>query len=189
MKETLLSTDDTPAPKKADAPQGIGMAVAYDWGLTVQLFVTPLFNLYFGLSANAKSLNLNPTLVNVLLFVVLWPMAFVIALYGNAVRSGREWARKMQVIANILLSVGGIFSVISLVQGIKSGDYWPVVPTFLLLVISPIIAWRLSRPVTARWYKTVTVQEARKRHGGIWVFFIALWAIVGGILQALATIK
>jgi hypothetical protein len=59
----------------------------------------------------------------------------------------------------------------------------------ILVIFSPLIVWRLSRPSTARWFKNVTVAEARKRHGGKWVWFIALWAIVGGVLQTIVAMQ
>jgi len=52
-----------------------------------------------------------------------------------------------------------------------------------------VVVWRLSRSSTAHWFRMVTVAEARKRHGGTWVWFIALWAIIGGVLQTIATMK
>ena len=53
----------------------------------------------------------------------------------------------------------------------------------------PLIAWRLSRPETARWFAIVTSAEAGKRHGGSWIWKIALWSIVGGVLQAISTFR
>jgi hypothetical protein len=47
----------------------------------------------------------------------------------------------------------------------------------------------LSRPVTARWFKAVTPAAANRRHSGWWIFFVALWALAGGILQAIASLK
>ncbi|MBO0796332.1 MAG: hypothetical protein J2P36_36030, partial [Ktedonobacteraceae bacterium] len=68
-------------------------------------------------------------------------------------------------------------------------NFWPIVTEIILVIISPLIVWRLSRPATARWFKSVSVTEARRRHGGSWVWFIALWAIVGGVLQTLAAMN
>ena len=61
------------------APQGIGMAVAFDWGLTVQILLTPILTTFFG-NSNAYTLPVgNPLLKNVLSFVIAWPVAIGIA--------------------------------------------------------------------------------------------------------------
>lgn len=170
-------------------PQGIGMAVAFDWGLAVQIFLTPITVTLFHLPAEARIPGVSPTLANVLLFVVAWPVALGIFMFGEMVRRGRNWARRIQIVANALLTLVGINSLINLIQGIKMGNYWSLVPAVILLVFSPLITWRLSRPASARWFKQVTVAEARRRHGGAWPWLIAIWAIVGGVLQTIAAIK
>jgi len=132
------------------APQGIGMAVAFDWGLTVQILLTPILTTFFG-NSNAYPLPVgNPLLKNVLSFVIAWPVAIGIAFFGQSLRLGRRWTRKIQI---------------------------------------GVIAWRLSRPASARWFATVTKAEARKRHGGAWGWMIALWAIAGGVLQTIASMR
>ena len=171
------------------APQGIGMAVAFDWGLTVQILLTPILTTFFG-NSNGYALPVgNPLLKNVLSFVIAWPVAIGIAFFGQSLRLGRRWTRKIQIGVNALLTLVGIASIISLFQGIRAGNYWPLVPAVLLLIVSPLIAWRLSRPASARWFATVTKAEARKRHGGAWGWLIALWAIVGGVLQTIASMR
>ena len=181
-EETAVSTSELPS------PQGIGMAVAFDWGLAVQIFVTPIIAI-MGLSNSIKIPGVNPTFGNVLFFIIAWPIAAGLAFFGEMVRRGRNWTRNIQVVANTLLSVVGIISLISLYNNLKTGNFWPLVTEVILVIFSPLIAWRLSRPRTGHWFKTVTAAEASKRHGGSWVFFIALWAAAGGILQAIATIK
>jgi hypothetical protein len=171
------------------APQGIGMAVALDWGLAVQIALTPITITFFNLPAEARFPGVSPTLGNVLLFVVAWPIATGMVLFGEMVRRGRNWARKIQVVVNALLSLVGIVQLYSLYQSIKGGNFWPLVSEVILVIISPLIFWRLTRPSTARWFKTVTVAAARKRHGGAWGWWIALWAIVGGVLQTIAAMR
>ena len=189
MKETLPQQVAQDAPQEQPAPQGVGMAVAFDWGLSVQILAIPLLTGNLGLSSSLQGVDLSSALTRALFFVVALPFAFLLAFFGEAVRSGRNWARRVQIVANVLLTLVGLASIINLYHGIKSGNYWPIVTELILLIFSPLIAWRLSRPSSARWFKTVSPADARRRHSGIWIFFIALWAIVGGILQTIAGLK
>lgn len=174
------------AAKELPAPQGIGMAVAIDWGLATQTALMPIYAL-FSQSSFIKIPGLNPTLSIVLLFVIAWPVACGFAFFGEMIRSGRNWALRIQIVASALLSLAGIFSLLNLYQSIKVGNFWPLIAEVILVVFSPLVVWRLSRPSTVRWFKVVTASEARKRHGGTWVWFIALWGIVGGVLQTIAS--
>lgn len=189
MKETQQPEVIEDAVETLPAPQGIGMAVAFDWGLAVQIFLTPFTVALFRLPAEAKIPGVNPTLSNVLLFVLAWPVAILMIAYGEMVRRGRNWARRIQIVANALLSIVGIVQLVSLFQSIKGGNFWPLVTEVILVIFSPLIFWRLTRPATARWFKHVTIAEARERHSGSWGWWIAAWAIVGGVLQAIAAIK
>ena len=165
------------------------MSVAFDWGLAVQIFLTPISYTFINLSNSYKIPGVSQALVNVLLFVVAWPVAFGVALFGEMVRRGRYWTLKIQIAANALLAVVGVVSLVNLYNGIRAGNLWPVITEVILVVFSPLIAWRMSRPATFRWFKNVSIAEARRRHGGSWVLWIALWAIAGGVLQTIAGIK
>ena len=193
IKEILALETQEPvvretAIKELPAPQGIGMAVAFDWGLAVQITLVPIFTL-FNQSSLVRVPGLNPTFGTVLLFVVAWPVAFGLVLFGEMIRSGRNWALRIQIVANALLSLVGIISLTNLYESIKVGNFWPLVTEVILVIFSPLIVWRLSRPSTAHWFKVVTAAEARTRHGGAWVWFIALWGLVGGVLQTIASMK
>src|SRR6266496_5465308 len=53
VKKTINAAGDnteTDVQAKKTGPQGIGMAVAFDWGLTVQLLSTPFLSLLPGIS-------------------------------------------------------------------------------------------------------------------------------------------
>lgn len=175
--------------KDLPAPQGIGMAVAFDWGLAVQIGLTPIISTVFSQSNQMKIPGLNSAAGNVLLFIIAWLVAISLLFFGEMVRRGRNWTRWIQIVANALLSLAGVFSLVHLYQSARTGNFWPFVTGIILLIFSPLIVWRLSRSSTARWFRMVTVAEARKRHGGTWVWFIALWAIVGGVLQTIAAMK
>jgi len=172
---------------KNPRPQGIGMAVAFDWGLTVQLLLLPLLSLFLGAPSNYKQFNLNPTLTIFISFAFSWSTAILFALFGEGVRRGWRWTRPVQIAGNTLGFLGGFFLLPGVWQDLKVGSYWSLVPAVILLVFSPIIAWRLSRPATGRWFATVSSQEARKRHGGLWPWLIMIWSIVGGVLVTWGT--
>ena len=185
MKETSNQPQsiDT-AISKPPAPQGIGMAVAFDWGLTVELLLIPILSIFLGSSLVPKQMNLDPRLTTVISFLILWPIAILFALFGEGIRRGVRWTRPVQIVGNTLGFLGGFAVLVQALNGFREGNYWSVTPVIILLIFSPLIAWRLSRPATARWFATVTSAEARKRHGGLWIWEIALWAIVGGFLVA-----
>ena len=185
MNETPIQSQ--PADLSGDkqlAPQGIGMAVAFDWGLAVQMLLTPILTLILGKSVSAQKSNANPLSNPILSFLVYWLIALLFILFGEGIRSGVRWTRRVQIVGNTLGFLGGFVLLIPLWNGIKTGNYWTLAPASILLIFSPLIAWRLSRPQSARWFATVSRDEARRRHGGMWIFWIALWAVVGGTLVA-----
>lgn len=187
MKETLQSnpignvTEDLPAPK------GIGMAVAFDWGLTAELLLIPILSIFLGSPTFSKQTNIGSPIAIITSFLIYWPIAALFGIFGEGIRRGWRWTRPVQLVGNTLGFLGGFALLVQVWNGIKEGNFWTLVPAFILLIISPLIAWRLSRPVTARWFATVTSAEARKRHGGSWVWWIGLWSIIGGSLVALGT--
>ena len=79
--ETQVSDRKEITEETLPAPGGIGMAVAVDWGLTVQVGLTLIFSLINGMSGHAKMMNipvLALPLVSVLFFVV--GLIFAVAL-------------------------------------------------------------------------------------------------------------
>lgn len=181
-----LATAKTAAVEQAE-PQGIGMAVAFDWGLAVQILATPFVSLFFGSGSFLKFLKLNLALTTLISFLLALPFATLLAIFGEGVRRGWRWTRPVQMVSNGLLFFLGINSLVSLIKGSQQGNYWGVVPSVILLVFSPLIAWRMSRSGTKRWFATTTSgDETHKRHGGAWPWLIALWSIVGGVLQTIA---
>ena len=188
MKETLPVSPAEPVVSQDAKPQGIGMAVAFDWGLTVELFLLPLFPSFSQMLASMKPFHLSSGTATLVAILLLWPIALCFAILGEAIRSGRNWARLIQIVFNALGFLGGITLAINVVGNIRTGDYLSLVPAFILFIISPLIAWRLSRPITAHWFKTISSTRARKRHGGLWLVFIALWSILGGVLVALGAV-
>ena len=193
MEDTVLSEPIASPTAKKTVPQGIGMAVAYDWGLTVQLLAGPLLPLVLRNLTGPGFVQLPPSMLksspvpaSLASFLISLPFAAGIAVFGEGVRRGWRWTRPVQIVFNALLILLGFFTLRDAWEGSKVGNFWPAYSSVLLLVVSPLIAWRLSRPTTAQWFKTVTSDEARKRHGGLWPLLILLWSLVGGTLQAIA---
>ena len=187
MNETSIQPQPaTLSRDKQLAPQGIGMAVAFDWGLAMQMLLTPILTLIWGTPASTQKGNANPLSNPILSFLVYWLLALLFILFGEGIRSGVRWTRWVQIVGNTLGFLGGFVLLIPLWNGIRMGNYWTLAPASILLIFSPLIAWRLSRPQTARWFATVTRAEARRRHGGMWIVLIALWAVVGGTLVAVS---
>ncbi|GCE12384.1 hypothetical protein [Tengunoibacter tsumagoiensis] len=169
------------------APKGIGMAVAVDWGLAVQILITPIIALFFSQSTPTSFLTSIPG--KLLLLLVSLVIACLPAFLGEMVRRGRNWSRWVQLVFSALLSIAGLVSLLNLFQSASKGNFWPFITETILVIISPLTVWRLSRPSTARWFQNVSVAEASRRHGGRWIYFIALWALIGGILQTIAAMR
>lgn len=168
------------------APQGIGMAVAFDWGLAVQLLAMPFAPFFLKGGGLLKLPGLNGLTSVFVSFLIALPFAVLLILFGEGVRRGWQWTRGIQVAANALLSIVGIVGLWSLWHALQSGHYWGLATSVILVIFSPLIAWRLSRPATKSWFQRVTSVQVRQRHGGLWPWLIALWAIAGGLLQTLA---
>ncbi len=188
LKETLQNNSTANNAEQLPAPKGIGMAVAFDWGLTVELLLLPILMLFFGSSILSTQSSTTSKFVIVFTLLISWIIAALFGVFGEGVRRGWRWTRPVQIVGNSLGFLGGLALLVQLFNNIKVGNYWTLVPACILLIVSPLIAWRLSRPETATWFKSVTSQEARKRHGGSWVWWIALWSIIGGTLVAIGAL-
>ena len=188
LKETLQDNSTANNAKQLPAPKGIGMAVAFDWGLTVELLLLPILMVFSGSTVLSTRPSTTSSIVIVITFLASWAIAALLGIFGEGIRRGWRWTRPVQIVANSLGFVGGLALLVQLVNNIKVGNYWTLVPASILLIVSPLIAWRLSRPETAIWFQSVTSQEARKRHGGSWVWWIALWSSIGGTLVAIGAL-
>ena len=190
MKETIDSIKTKTNEVVVDTqpgPQGVGMAVAFDWGLATQILVMPTVSTLLNRPILFKQFG---SVVGTLLSTLITlPIAALLAVFGEGVRRGWRWTRIVQLIANALLFVGGLVAIPSTWNGVKQGNYWPLVTEVILLIFSPLIAWRMAGKRSTRWYDTVSSAVARKRHGGAWPFLIGIWAAIGGILQAIAALS
>ncbi|GAC1399388.1 MAG: hypothetical protein NVSMB49_09550 [Ktedonobacteraceae bacterium] len=189
MKEivdSIQAKTEAPVTDTQPGPQGVGMAVAFDWGLAVQILMMPTVSLLLGLPGMFKQFG--PIVGTLLSTVVTLPFAALLAIFGEGVRRGWHWTRLVQMVANALLFVGGLVVIPSTWNSVKQSNYWPLVTEVILLIFSPLIAWRMTGKRSKHWYDTVSSEVARTRHGGAWPFLIGIWAAVGGILQAIAAL-
>ena len=93
-----VNTDNPPSPSPTTlpGPQGIGMAVAFDWGLTAQLLVAPLLPLVVQVSSSRPGVIGSGSIA--LSFLAALPFAALIAVFGEGVRRGWRWTRLVQVV-------------------------------------------------------------------------------------------
>src|SRR5258708_6832659 len=116
--------------KKENGPQGIGMAVAIDWGLAAQSVVSPFLPTILGtLGILKKTPSIQGT--NVITF---WLLAVVFAVFGESIRSGWHWGRFLQLAFNTLLFLAGIVALVLGIQPILKGQLWTLIPLFILVV-------------------------------------------------------
>lgn len=170
------------------APQGIGMAVTFDWGLTVQFLCTPLLPLFFHYAVPLKILGLTPSLPMPVYLLTSIPLVVFLVLLGEGGRRGRRWAWGLQLVANVLFTLLGLSRLGSYWHAIQIGHYWDLFTAVILLVFAPLVVWRLIRAPTRSWFQRVSSEQARQRHGGLWPWSIALCALVFGIAQTLVSL-
>lgn len=165
-------------------PGGIGTGVAFDWALSVQLLTDGAFFLsatFAGSDLAGKSLALR---LGMALGSVLG--AAIVFVQGEALRRGRRVARIIQIVANSLLMVYGLVNIPNLIQSLKSGQVGTLLVEVVLLVVGPLILWLLTRKRTRAWFATTTSSQARARHTGMWLVWMAVYAIIGGVAVAFA---
>ena len=170
------------------APQGIGMAVTFDWGLAVQFLCTPFMPLFLHRPVTLKILGLTPPLPLFLYVPAALLLATCLVLLGEGGRSGWRWAWGLQLTANVLFTLLGLSRLGSYWHAILTGHYLDLFTAAILLILAPLVVWRLSRPQTYRWFKRVSSEQARRRHSGLWPWSIALCALTFGIAQTLVSL-
>lgn len=169
---------------KADQPLGVGFGVAVDWGLTVQLA---------GMVVVAIVSNMPPRVQGNTVPVAMPMMvlgegigAVLFAVLGEGVRAGRQWAWYAQVGIMAVLSLYGLVSLPGTFAALTHGHYLPLVPQVILIIIAPLILYRMIQPQTRRWYASVAPTVARARHGSFqWLAVIGAFALVGGVLMVI----
>ena len=167
----------------ARGPSGIGTGVAFDWALAAQILWMAPF-IVAGVGPGDLGVTLPLGLRIGAGFASLVAAAICVAL-GEALRRGNRYVWMFQIGFNTLLFFSGFFGLGDAIAALtQHGHVSGLVRSAVLLIISPLIVILLTRPNTRAWIKVVTPQQAMARHGGRWIAFIALWAIIGGALIA-----
>lgn len=159
-------------------PRGGRIGVAFAWGFAVQI----------GLSAVSSLAGrpIGPALPPPAALGALGLAAVVVA-QGEALRRGNGVARRIQIGFHSLLVLGGLAAILPTVQALQQGRFGMLYTLSLLLGVSSTEIWLLMQPGSRRWYGTVDPKEAMKRHSGSWLIGTIGWAVVCGVLQALAS--
>lgn len=158
-------------------PRGGRIGVAFDWGFAVQLALGGVSSLI--------GMPVGPALPLVATMGSLGFAAIMVA-QGEALRRGNGIARRIQIGFHSLLVVAGLAAILPTIQAVQQGRYGLVYTLILLLGVSSAEIWLLMQPGSRRWYGVVNTNEAMQRHSGSWLVGTIGWAVVCGILQALA---
>lgn len=177
-------TDASAQGQSSLKPGGIGTGVAFDWALTVQIVTDGVcFLLGVGPGSSVAGQPLPARLALALAAVVAAALVFT---QGEALRRGRRIARIIQIVANSLLVIVGLVNLPGLISSLQNRQFGSLVVELVLLIVSPLIVWLLTRKRTRDWFATTTSAEARARHSGRWLFWMVLYAVIGGLAVAFA---
>lgn len=112
--------------------------------------------------------------------------ALIAFAFGESVRRGAGWSRRAVVALALTLAALGVASLPGSVRDLEHGFVWSTVPTAILLTVAPLMASWMHSARSRSWFRLVTSEDARRRHGGVWVATLALVAAVSGLLVAYA---
>lgn len=179
-------TPAVPAParpgERALGPRGIGTAVAFDWGLGVELLtLAPFIALGTGPGAPAARLGIPLRLGAAALTLGFSAVTFAL---GEGMRRGWRPAWLTQIVPTAGITLGGVVAIPATLASLRHGHFGMLVSTSIMLFASPVIFWGLTRPRTRDWIATTTSAAARARHGGRWLIGPLISAIIGGLAVA-----
>lgn len=163
-------------------PHGVGMGVAFDWSLAMQLLIMAPF-LIAGSGPGAAVAQMSRTAR-----IGLGSAAAAVApvALGESVRRGNRYGWLLQIAFNSLLPISGLLAIPDTISTLRHGHFGDLVRTFVLLIISPLIVAQLTRLASRAWFGHVASAEAQARHGGWWIAGIVAWSIAGGAAIAFA---
>ncbi|HEY2703966.1 MAG TPA: hypothetical protein VGL20_09770 [Candidatus Dormibacteraeota bacterium] len=162
LSTTSTATRPATTERSASGPAGLGMAIVFLWGLAAQYTAQGVGGAggHFGLHHGAG--RMTAYLAAAALLVVL----------GEGLRRGMEWARLGTLALAILVVVLGVSTALVFVEG--QGMARRLVPsTVVELTLVPWIAWRLSLPRTASWFRASGGANAVAALAG-WMLFAAI---------------
>jgi len=175
------TNDDQGLQALGTQPRGGSTGVSFDWGFALSLTLTG--------AASLAGYQIGPALPLPVAFGAL-VLAAVMVVQGEALRRGSGLARRIQIGFHSLLVVLGLATIFFSVQAFQQGQFDMLYTLGLTLIltlgVSPAEIWLLLQPGSRRWYGNVDPKEASKRHSGRWLVGTVLWAVVGGVLQAVA---
>ena len=158
----------------------MGLSVGLLWGVSVQLVAQGSSRLagsgVFASGGGSRALSAAGA----------FAAALVALVFGELVRRGVRWSRRLVVGLGIALTVVGIASLYGTARDIGRGFYWSAVPTAILITIAPLMALWMHSARSRSWFDSVTSDVARRRHGGVWVVTLAVIAVGSGLLVAYA---
>lgn len=184
-QEAIVPEAEATQSAAVKGPGGIGTGVAFDWALSVQIVIDGVcFLLAVGPGSTMAG---QPLLIRVVLALLSVLVAAIVFTQGEALRRGRGIARIIQVVANSLLVIVGLVNLPGLPSSLQQRQFGSLLVEVVLLIVSPLIVWLLTRKRTRLWFGSVTSAEARARHGGRWLFWMVVYAIIGGAAVAFAS--
>jgi len=161
-------------------PRGVGLSVALLWGVSVQLIAQGWSRLVgsdlFAPTGGGRGLA----------SAGAFSGAVIAFAFGECVRRGVGWSRRVVVALGLALTALGIASLPGSVRDLEHGLVWSTVPTAVLLTVAPLMAVWMHSACSRSWFRLVTSEIARRRHGGVWVATLVLVAVVSGLLVAYA---
>lgn len=164
-------------------PRGIGTGVTFDWALAVQLLIGAITTALGIPSASDGHASIGLRVGLAAAFIVA---AALVTAQGEALRRGRRVAWRLQVAFNALLVLDGLGELPRTLAALQVGHVGQLAREIVLLIISPLLVWLLTRPSTRAWVNTTTASAAATRHGGRWIVQIALFAVISGAAIAFA---
>ena len=78
LKETLQDNSTANNAEQLPAPKGIGMAVAFDWGLTVELLLLPILMVISGSSVLSTQPSTTSNFIIIIIFLISWVIAALV---------------------------------------------------------------------------------------------------------------
>lgn len=160
-------------------PAGIGTAVAFDWALAAQIVILGL-TVALGVGPGSAGAG-RPIVLRALALALSVALAALPFALGEALRRGRRMAWVAQLAFNGLLPLTGLAQLPAAIDALGHGQRGLLVREVVVVLVSPLIVWLLTRLRTRDWLERTTSAEARARHGSVrWLVSIAAIAIVGG---------